>query len=90
MKSHGKIEVTIDFDIHYNLVYIHIADNGPGIMEEDKEKLFQPYFSTRKNGTGLGLAIAHRIVSEHKGHIRVHENKPQGTVFSLEIPLKER
>jgi len=90
MKSHGKIEVTIDFDIPYNLVYIHIADNGPGIMEEDKEKLFQPYFSTRKNGTGLGLAIAHRIVSEHKGHIRVHENEPQGTVFSLEIPLKER
>lgn len=90
MKSHGKIEVTIDFDIPYNLVYIHIADNGPGIREEDKEKLFQPYFSTRKNGTGLGLAIAHRIIAEHKGHIRVHENEPHGTVFSLEIPLKER
>ncbi|MFZ5906033.1 MAG: ATP-binding protein [Nitrospirota bacterium] len=90
MKSHGKIEVTIDFDIPYNLVYIHIADNGPGIREEEKEKLFQPYFSTRKNGTGLGLAIAHRIIAEHKGHIRVHENEPHGTVFSLEIPLKER
>jgi two-component system nitrogen regulation sensor histidine kinase NtrY len=89
MKNHGRIDVTVLFDIPANFSYIHIADNGPGIREEDREKLFQPYFSTRKDGTGLGLAIAHRIITEHKGHIRVCDNTPKGTVFSIEIPLKE-
>ncbi len=50
------------------------------------EKLFLPYFSTKGRGTGLGLAIVHRIVTDHHGTIRVEDNEPQGTVFTIELP----
>lgn len=70
-------------------VFIDVADDGPGIKDEDKEKLFLPYFSTKKDGTGLGLAIAQKIVSEHNGSIRVRDNEPRGSVFTIEIPVKE-
>ncbi len=61
----------------------------PGIKDEDREKLFLPYFSTKKDGTGLGLAIAQKIVSEHNGSIRVRDGSPNGSVFTIEIPIKE-
>lgn len=63
-----------------------IADTGPGIPPADRERIFDPYFSTRKRGTGLGLAIVNRIVAEHQGRIRVQENKPRGTRFIVELP----
>lgn len=85
----GSINVTLNFDTVSNRAYINIADNGPGIRDDDKEKLFLPYFSTKKDGTGLGLAIANRIIAEHRGYIRVRDNKPNGTVFTIEIPIKE-
>jgi two-component system nitrogen regulation sensor histidine kinase NtrY len=89
MTDSGRIYVTLKFDISSNWAYIEIADNGPGIRDEDKDKLLLPYFSTRKNGTGLGLAIANRIIAEHRGYIRVRDNEPNGTVFTIEIPIKE-
>ena len=58
---------------------IMIADTGHGINREVKEKLFLPYFSTKKRGTGLGLAIVRRIIEDHHGSIRVEENKPVGS-----------
>jgi signal transduction histidine kinase len=64
-----------------------IADTGRGIASEDRERLFTPYFSTRKNGTGLGLAISSRIVSDHGGYIGVEPNSPKGTRFVLELPV---
>lgn len=85
----GRIDVTIRFDMPSNRAYIEIADNGPGIKDEDKDKLLLPYFSTRKDGTGLGLAIANRIIAEHRGYIRVSDNKPNGTVFTIELPIKD-
>ena len=89
MMHNGKIDVTLSFDRASNWVQIEIADNGPGIKPEDREKLFHPYFSTKKEGTGLGLAIAHRIIKEHKGKIKVRDNVPAGTVFIVSIPMKE-
>jgi two-component system nitrogen regulation sensor histidine kinase NtrY len=89
MRNSGRIDVTVNFDIPSNSAYIDIADNGPGIKDEDKEKLFLPYFSTKKDGTGLGLAIASRIIREHNGHIVLKDNEPRGTVFSIDIPIKE-
>ena len=85
----GSINVTLNFDTLSNRAYLNIADNGPGIRDEDKEKLFLPYFSTKKEGTGLGLAIANRIIAEHRGYIRVRDNKPNGAVFTIEIPIKD-
>lgn len=89
MANSGRIYVTLKFDIPSNWAYIEIADNGPGIRDEDKDKLLLPYFSTRKNGTGLGLAIANRIIAEHRGYIRVRDNEPNGTVFTIDVPIKE-
>lgn len=89
MTNSGRINVSLNFDIPLNRAYIEIADNGPGIRDKDKENLFLPYFSTKKNGTGLGLAIANRIVKEHGGYIRVRDNTPNGTVFTVEIPINE-
>jgi two-component system nitrogen regulation sensor histidine kinase NtrY len=65
---------------------ISIADSGRGIPAEAKEKLFLPYFSTKGRGSGLGLAIVQRIVSDHHGTIRVEDNRPRGTVFTIELP----
>ncbi len=67
-------------------VEIVVADTGSGIPLEDKKKLFLPYFSTKGRGTGLGLAIVHRIVADHGGTIRVEDNSPHGTVFTVELP----
>ncbi len=89
MTNKGRINVSLNFDVPFNRAFIEIADNGPGIRDDDKEKLFLPYFSTKKNGTGLGLAIANRIIKEHGGYIRVMDNVPNGTIFKVEIPLKE-
>ncbi|MFO0752404.1 MAG: ATP-binding protein [Thermodesulfovibrionales bacterium] len=67
-------------------VVIELADTGPGIRDEEKEKLFLPYFSGRKGGTGLGLAIANKIVADHEGRILVRDNTPCGSIFTVEIP----
>ena len=65
---------------------IIVADNGPGIPPADREKLFMPYYSTKRRGSGLGLAIVRRIVAEHGGSIDVADNVPHGTRFSIELP----
>ena len=69
-------------------LHLHVADTGRGIPAEAREKLFLPYFSTKGRGTGLGLAIVHRIVSDHGGSIRVEDNRPSGTVFTLDLPVR--
>lgn len=89
MQGQGRIDITVTHDASANRVSMEIADSGPGIKEEDKERLFLPYFSTKKNGTGLGLAIARKIVADHGGYIRIRDNKPQGTVFTIELPIRE-
>jgi len=66
---------------------IVVADTGPGIRPEDKEKLFLPYFSTKAAGMGLGLPIVHEIVVEHGGTIRVEDNEPHGSRFVVEVPV---
>ena len=68
-------------------VEITVADTGHGVTSELKEKLFLPYFSTRKRGTGLGLAIVSRVIEEHHGSIRVEENRPVGARFIVELPV---
>ncbi len=68
---------------------IVIADTGPGITEEMRERLFLPWFSTRQRGTGLGLSIVAKIVQEHGGSIRAENNLPAGARFIIEVPLTE-
>ncbi len=65
---------------------IVVADTGPGIAQEDRERLFLPYFSTKATGMGLGLPIVHQIVIDHGGTIWLEDNLPQGSRFVLELP----
>jgi PAS domain S-box-containing protein len=67
-------------------IEITVADTGPGIAPTDRERIFSPYFSTRKRGTGLGLAIVSHIVAEHSGRIRVADNLPHGARVVIELP----
>ncbi|MDH4227698.1 MAG: ATP-binding protein [Deltaproteobacteria bacterium] len=90
MGGSGSIRVTTVYDVAISSVRLEVADTGPGIPDEDKPRLFEPYFSTKKTGTGLGLAIVSNIISDHNGYIRVRDNSPKGTVFSIELPVKAR
>ena len=82
-----EIEISTALVATRDAVEITVADTGHGVSRELKEKLFLPYFSTKKRGTGLGLAIVSRIVADHHGSIRVEENQPVGTRFIVELPV---
>ncbi|MEJ2699197.1 MAG: ATP-binding protein, partial [Desulfuromonadales bacterium] len=83
----GAIEVETRYNKALQMVTFSVADTGCGIPPEDKPRLFEPYFSTKKSGTGLGLAIVSTIVSDHNGYIRVKDNQPRGTRFLVELPV---
>jgi two-component system, NtrC family, nitrogen regulation sensor histidine kinase NtrY len=82
-----EIQISTSLVGNRDAVEITVADTGHGVTRELKEKLFLPYFSTRKRGTGLGLAIVSRVIEEHHGSIRVEENHPAGARFILELPV---
>jgi hypothetical protein len=82
-----EIEVSTALVGSRDAVEITVSDTGHGVTRELKEKLFLPYFSTKKRGTGLGLAIVSRIIEDHHGSIRVEENRPVGTRFIVELPV---
>ena len=82
-----EIEISTMLVASHDAVEIAISDTGHGVTRELKEKLFLPYFSTKKRGTGLGLAIVSRIIEDHHGSIRVEENHPVGARFIVELPV---
>ena len=86
MEGEGTLRVSTSFDPEIEMVRIEVTDSGPGIKADDKERLFLPYFSRKRDGTGLGLAIVHQIVADHRGYVRVTDNQPAGTVFTIELP----
>jgi two-component system nitrogen regulation sensor histidine kinase NtrY len=86
MERRGQIVVETQLDAANNVVRVIVADNGPGIPAAEREKLFLPYYSTKRRGSGLGLAIVRRIIAEHGGSIDVGENTPRGTRFTIELP----
>lgn len=72
-----------------NILTIEIQDDGVGIKEENINNVFEPFFTTRSDGTGLGLAVVRAVIHAHSGEISVAQVQPQGTVFSIEIPVYE-
>jgi len=82
-----EIHISTSLVASRDAVEITVADTGHGVTQELKERLFLPYFSTKKRGTGLGLAIVSRIIEDHHGSIRVEENQPVGAKFVVELPL---
>ena len=86
MHRRGTIAIETARDLPNGFVRILVADDGPGIPEGEREKLFLPYYSTKGRGSGLGLAIVRRIVAEHGGSVDVTDNVPRGTRFTIELP----
>ena len=86
MKGRGTIVVSTYFDDVLKMAAVTIADDGPGVPPEDKPRLFEPYFSTKKGGTGLGLAIVSSVVNDHGGFVRIRDNLPHGAIFVVELP----
>jgi two-component system nitrogen regulation sensor histidine kinase NtrY len=68
-------------------VRIVVSDNGPGIPLEDRDKLFQPHFSTKVTGMGLGLPIVSEIATEHGGSVSIEDNEPRGSRFIIDLPV---
>ncbi|MGV6845345.1 MAG: sensor histidine kinase [Lutibacter sp.] len=81
-----NIEVTVNKED--NFVYILVADNGKGIAETDKSKIFEPKFTTKTSGMGLGLPMVKNIVKAYGGSINFTSHKNKGTVFKVKLPLK--
>jgi two-component system nitrogen regulation sensor histidine kinase NtrY len=85
MNGQGSIQIRAR-GVGGGAMRIEVADSGPGIDPADRDKMFIPYFSTKKRGSGLGLAIVHKVITDHRGTIRVENNDPQGARFVIEMP----
>ncbi len=87
LKGTGNITIGVTHDPILKKVRMEVADDGPGISNEDKTRLFQPNFSTKKTGMGLGLTIVNTIIADHNGMINVQDNTPRGAKFVIELPV---
>jgi signal transduction histidine kinase len=67
-------------------VEISVADNGPGLAPDIKDKLFVPFFTTKPGGSGIGLSIARQIALAHHGQLEAHQIQPSGAAFTLVLP----
>jgi len=83
------LSVTTSAGERRGMAEIVVADTGPGLTDEMRERLFLPWFSTRQRGTGLGLSIVAKIVQDHGGSIRAENNAPAGARFIIELPFAE-
>jgi two-component system nitrogen regulation sensor histidine kinase NtrY len=84
----GRVEVSTRYLRPLGIARLEVADNGCGIPPEVKDRLFEPYFSTKKEGTGLGLAIVATVIVDHQAFIRVRDNQPRGSRFIIELPVR--
>jgi len=83
-----RVWVRTHYNEQLNIAVIDVEDNGPGMSDIVRSRLFEPYFSTKTQGTGLGLAIVKRIVSDHHGFIRVYSVPDSGSKFTIELPIR--
>ncbi len=88
IQSQGNIELRTKYDSTAKLIRIEIIDDGPGIAEPARQRLFEPNFSTKKTGSGIGLTIVNSIITDHDGKIHAMKNEPQGARFIIELPAK--
>jgi two-component system nitrogen regulation sensor histidine kinase NtrY len=87
IKGSGNITINVAHDPILKKIRMEVADDGPGISDEDKTRLFQPNFSTKKTGMGLGLTIVNTIIADHNGMVNVQDNTPRGAKFVIELPV---
>lgn len=84
MEGKGKLDIQVENA--RDAVRIRISDTGPGIPTENRQKIFHPFFTTKRGGTGLGLAVSHRIVAGHGGTLSLERGEGKGTTFVIQIP----
>jgi nitrogen fixation/metabolism regulation signal transduction histidine kinase len=87
-RSAAAPQVTVRTEILPGAALVHIDDNGPGIPEAERERVFEPYYTTKDHGTGLGLAIVRRIAFDHEGSVQVSASPLGGARFSLRLPRR--
>jgi len=83
----GKGEIILKTEKSGNGILITIMDTGIGIPDEEKEKVFEPFFTKKQRGTGLGLAVVKKIIDNHRGEIKITDRENGGTAFSLWLPM---
>jgi len=85
----GK-KIVVTSSVEGEGIIITFSDSGPGIAPDVKDKIFDPYFTTKSDGTGIGLSLCHRIVTDHGGALTVGDSDLSGAEFRIEIPIKEQ
>lgn len=86
----GQGSVTVGTRVGTKAACIYVADEGPGISEELKAKIFSPFFTTKARGTGLGLAVVRKAVSRHKGKLFIHSQEGKGAVFAIYLRIYKK
>ncbi len=84
--EHFRNKVPLDFG--EQLLVTTVSDSGPGIEEKHREKIFAPFFTTKRDGSGLGLAVAWKLVKAHGGEIILAEKQQEGTTFHILLPAR--
>jgi len=85
-KEAGK-KIVVTSSVGGPSIILTISDSGPGIAPDVKDKIFDPYFTTKSDGTGIGLSLSHRIVTDHSGSLTVADSDLGGAEFRIEIPV---
>jgi two-component system nitrogen regulation sensor histidine kinase NtrY len=83
--TQGTISIQTELHPNTDTICVEVKDNGSGVPEEIRSRLFEPYTSTKEGGTGLGLSIVNQIISDHHGYIRYFDRKPAGSIFAIEF-----
>ena len=89
MPNGGQLRVKTDRDALHKAAIIEVSDTGEGISQENLDRIFEPYFTTKPDGTGLGLAITYRLVEAHGGDVRVENSEGRGATFRVTLPYSE-
>lgn len=87
--THPRVKVITEYESDLKIARLTVADNGEGIHRQLRNRIFEPYVTTKEQGTGLGLAIVKRTIEDHNGFVRALPNLPRGTKFVIELPVIE-
>jgi signal transduction histidine kinase len=89
-ESNGDKWVEIKSSAQNNTLSVRVADSGPGVPVELRDKIFDPFFTTKDDGSGIGLNIAQRIVADHNGTITLDSSRWGGAEFKIDLPIERR
>jgi len=88
VSKEGKIKISTHYDFVRKMLNIRFEDNGMGISAEELEKIWDPFYTTKKEGSGLGLSVAHRLVESQGGKIEVESKVGKGSIFTVILPIR--